>query len=82
VSDNGIGRGPADGPSAFEKPSPGLGTIIVEALAKQLDARVKISRNRHGTTVSITRSTTERVWPALIAAGRRPAPTTTPAIST
>jgi len=65
VSDNGIGAGPAKGPSGVEKPNPGLGTIIVEALAKQLDARVKISRNPHGTTVSITHGRTERVSPSL-----------------
>jgi chemotaxis protein methyltransferase CheR len=74
VSDNGIGSAAAEGPSAFEnsnaepgspEPSPGLGTIIVEALAKQLDARVKISRSPHGTTASITHGTPERVWLAL-----------------
>jgi two-component sensor histidine kinase len=31
-----------------------LGTIIVEALAKQLGARVDTVRNPQGTTVSIT----------------------------
>ncbi len=79
VSDNGIGAGPAEVQSAFKKPnpgpSPGLGTIIVEALAKQLDARVKVSRNPHGTTVSITHGTTERVSPALIVASAPPSST-------
>jgi two-component sensor histidine kinase len=31
-----------------------LGTSIVEALAKQLDARVEVLMDPHGTTVSIT----------------------------
>jgi two-component sensor histidine kinase len=34
--------------------TPGLGTSIVEALAKQLDARVTISMTSDGTSVSIT----------------------------
>ncbi len=53
VSDNGIGKW--EGSS--NKAVPGLGTRIVEALAKQLDSRVQISRHPHGTTVSITHST-------------------------
>jgi chemotaxis protein methyltransferase CheR len=36
---------------------PGLGTSIVEALAKQLDARVAVSMTSHGTSVSITHGT-------------------------
>jgi hypothetical protein len=48
-----------------------LGTIIVEALAKQLDARVEVVRNPHGTTVSITHGTPDRSWPPLTGAGRR-----------
>jgi chemotaxis protein methyltransferase CheR len=50
VSDNGVGNREGHG----DKTNPGLGTSIVEALAKQLDADVKISRNSHGTRVSIT----------------------------
>ena len=34
--------------------APGLGTSIVEALARQLEAKVQISGTSHGTTVSIT----------------------------
>jgi chemotaxis protein methyltransferase CheR len=50
VSDNGVGA-PKDG---AEKSTPGLGTSIVEALARQLDGRVNISRTSpHGMTVSI-----------------------------
>jgi chemotaxis protein methyltransferase CheR len=50
VSDNGIGR-PAD---QLEDSKSGLGTTIVEALAKRLDAGVDIEMNAHGTKVSIT----------------------------
>jgi two-component sensor histidine kinase/PAS domain-containing protein len=49
VSDNGIGT--SDG--HMDKTVPGLGTSIVEALAKQLDARVEVSMDPHGTRVSI-----------------------------
>jgi len=50
VADNGIGKSD-DGP---DKTVPGLGTSIVEALAKQLDSRVEISRDPYGTMVSVT----------------------------
>ncbi|WP_265519603.1 sensor histidine kinase [Nitratireductor luteus] len=50
VSDNGIGK--SEGTT--DKASPGLGTGIVEALAKQLEGRVNISMGSGGTTVSIT----------------------------
>lgn len=50
VADNGIGN-PEGHPNTTNA---GLGTTIIEALAKQLDAQVDILRNRHGTTVSIT----------------------------
>jgi two-component sensor histidine kinase len=53
VSDNGIGRPEGH----LEKTNPGLGTTIVETLAKQLDARVEVSMDAHGTTVSITHAT-------------------------
>jgi two-component sensor histidine kinase len=69
VSDNGIGT-PEDH-SKLDKPSSGLGTIIVEALAKQLDARVEIWRNPKGTTVSITHATLDRAWPLLTRSGER-----------
>jgi PAS domain S-box-containing protein len=50
VCDNGIGK-MEGGPD--KKPA-GLGTSIVEALAKQLDARVELSKTPpHGTTISI-----------------------------
>jgi two-component sensor histidine kinase len=53
VSDNGMGK-PEGSP---DKTVPGLGTIIVEALAKQLEAGVKVSKGPRGTTVSITHAT-------------------------
>ena len=52
VSDN--GPGPAE--VSDERPHTGLGTSIVEALARQLDAKVRKSRGLQGTTVSIIAS--------------------------
>jgi two-component sensor histidine kinase len=52
VSDDGIGRPDHDAP----KTVPGLGTNLIEALAKQLDARVEGTMDATGTTVSITHS--------------------------
>ena len=49
VSDDGVGRSTEDG----QPTSPGLGTSIVEALAHQLDARVKVTSGLEGTTVSV-----------------------------
>ena len=53
VRDNGIGK--PDG--VFAQPKTGLGTGIVKALAKQLDAKVVTSSGPEGTTVSITHAT-------------------------
>jgi chemotaxis protein methyltransferase CheR len=50
VADNGIGR--PEG--RMDETNPGLGTTIIEALAKQLGARVEVLMDPHGTTVSIT----------------------------
>lgn len=50
ISDNGIGKSE----SHTGKASPGLGTGIVEALAKQLEGRVETSMEPDGTSVSIT----------------------------
>jgi len=61
VSDNGIGT--PEGHLDLDKATPGLGTIIVEALAKRLDARVEVVRKPKGTTVSITHGTSDPVWP-------------------
>jgi two-component sensor histidine kinase len=69
VSDNGIGI--PEGHLELDKPTSGLGTIIVEALAKQLDACVEIWRNPQGTTVSITHGTPDRTWPPLTGSGGR-----------
>lgn len=51
VADDGVGM-PTDAASA----TPGLGTSIVEALAKQLKARVQVAGGHPGTTVSIIHS--------------------------
>jgi len=49
VKDDGVGMPPTPGSAA-----PGLGTSIVEALAKQLKARVSVANARPGAAVSIT----------------------------
>ena len=51
VADDGVGM-PKDAASA----TPGLSTSIVEALAKQLNARVQVIGGHPGTTVSIVHS--------------------------
>ena len=53
VADNGVGR--QDG--VFAQPKTGLGTGIVKALAKQLNAQVETLSASQGTTVSITHAT-------------------------
>lgn len=53
VSDNGTGQSKLYGETA----GAGRGTHIVEALARQLDGRVKISTGSSGTSVSITHGT-------------------------
>jgi two-component sensor histidine kinase len=58
VSDNGVGI--PEGHLDLDRTTHGLGAIIVEALAKQLDARVEIVRIPQGTTVSITHGNSER----------------------
>jgi two-component sensor histidine kinase len=52
VSDNGIGTENAH--PGLARTTSGLGTIIVEALAKQLGAHVDTATNSQGTTISIT----------------------------
>ena len=54
ISDNGIGRSKA--PSSGQSKG-GLGTSLVQALAKQLDALVDIVSDSRGTAVSITHAT-------------------------
>ena len=53
ISDNGIGKPDL---SASQKKG-GLGTSLVQSLAKQLDAKVDIVSDAHGTAVSITHAT-------------------------
>jgi chemotaxis protein methyltransferase CheR len=53
ISDNGIGQ-PDPNSSRIK---PGLGTTIVQSLAKQLEASVNIASDSHGTAVSITHAT-------------------------
>ena len=53
ISDNGIGK---SAPSTNQKKG-GLGTSLVQSLAKQLDAQVDIASDSHGTAVSITHAT-------------------------
>ena len=60
VSDNGVGM-PRDG--AAKAPG-GLGTSIVEALARQLRARVQIADRHPGTSVSVVHSQLAAVEPA------------------
>jgi two-component sensor histidine kinase len=55
VSDNGIRKPEGE----LNPTSSGLGTTIVEALAKQLDARTEIVANAHGRTVSIIHGAAE-----------------------
>ena len=50
VSDNGVGK-PGGGSAPVD---PGLGTGIVKALSRQLDARAETLTGPAGTTVSIT----------------------------
>ena len=51
VTDNGIGM-----PDGSEGNKPGLGTNIVQALAKSLDARIQVASSSAGTAVSIVHS--------------------------
>lgn len=51
VSDNGVGK------IANDLPATGLGTAIVEALVKQLEAKLETISTTEGTSVSITRAT-------------------------
>ena len=53
VSDNGIGK--PDVSAGATKP--GLGTSLVKALTRQLDALVDIASDSRGTTVSVTHAT-------------------------
>ena len=55
ISDNGIGK---PDPGISQKMNEGgLGTSLVQALTKQLDAQLDIASDSHGTAVSITHAT-------------------------
>jgi PAS domain S-box-containing protein len=54
ISDNGIGR---PNTSASDEVKPGLGTSLIQSLAKQLDATVEINSASQGRAVSITHAT-------------------------
>jgi two-component sensor histidine kinase len=53
ISDNGVGKAAA----VVAGPESGLGTVIVQALVKQLDAHIELSSDTTGLKVSITRAT-------------------------
>ncbi len=59
VADDGVGMPPADAPATA-----GLGTIIVESLAKKLRARVRVSEQRPGAKVSVVHMMAEPPRPA------------------
>ena len=59
VSDNGVGRVPSNAPQT----STGLGTALIGALAKQLNAQITEPEMAKGLTVEITRSTFESLMP-------------------
>jgi len=60
VSDNGVGKD-LDGTPAAKG---GLGTVIVEALVKQLEAQIDVTSSSDGMTVRITRATFTKRLPA------------------
>jgi chemotaxis protein methyltransferase CheR len=53
VSDNGTGRSQIE----TAKSSSGLGTVLITALAKQLDAQISEVSSTKGLTVEVTRAT-------------------------
>lgn len=65
IADDGVGM-PTDAASA----TPGLGTSIVEALAKQLKARVQVAAAHPGTVVSIIHTQLAAVEAEAEAAGK------------
>ena len=69
VSDNGIGT--PEGHLDLDKTTSGLGMIIVEALAKQLDARVEVVREPTGHDGINHHGTSDRAWPPLTGSGGR-----------
>lgn len=59
VSDNGVGKA-ADITAA---PGGGLGTVIVKALVKQLDARMRVIETPHGLSIAIAHLETDAAAP-------------------
>jgi chemotaxis protein methyltransferase CheR len=59
VADNGVGRLR----SKDSEDSTGLGTALIGALAKQLNAQISETSSRKGLTVNVTRSTFESRLP-------------------
>jgi chemotaxis protein methyltransferase CheR len=59
VSDNGVGRLSNE----ESKTSTGLGTVLIAALARQLNAQISETSSRKGLTVDVTRSTFESRLP-------------------
>ncbi len=64
VADDGVGRPP------HTEAKPGLGTSIVAALAKQLDARMDVVTSSKGTTVTVSHATFASLKPQLTTASR------------
>jgi two-component sensor histidine kinase len=60
VSDNGVGKGANDGSAA----SGGLGTVIVGALVKQLDAKMTVADTEPGLSVKVSRSSSRSRLPS------------------
>ena len=54
VADNGTGRLPVEAAAA---PRSGLGTALISALAKQLEAQISEVSSAEGLTVEVTRAT-------------------------
>jgi two-component sensor histidine kinase len=61
VSDNGVGK--ADPGAVAGDSAGGLGTVIVQALVKQLDARLDVTSTPEGVSVSVTRATFTSLLP-------------------
>jgi chemotaxis protein methyltransferase CheR len=57
VCDNGVGKPSVTPVSSVAGASGGLGTVIVQALVKQLDARLEADSDAGGMTVTVTRAT-------------------------
>jgi chemotaxis protein methyltransferase CheR len=59
ISDNGVGK--PDVKTSQSKA--GLGTSLIQALARQLDATVEVASDHHGTAVSMTHATFKAIPP-------------------